>query len=123
MDSVAEESMPDLPSDLTNTTEDRHLGTARSHTDATLAASRGHSHTETASLAAQTPGLDRSRPLRDAGVRLASWMRERPGMLASILGGIFVAGVGTALAVKTGKRSLPSVKTSKLNLGRLRFWR
>jgi hypothetical protein len=55
---------------------------------------------ETASLPSQTPGLDKTRKVRDLAVRGASWARERPAAVIGVLGGLLVAGLGLFLALR-----------------------
>jgi hypothetical protein len=50
------------------------------------------------SLSEQTPGLDRTRRVRDLAMRPVSWAREQPALAASILGGLALIGLGTLLA-------------------------
>lgn len=48
--------------------------------------------TEVAPLSTQTPGLDKTRKIRDAAIRGAAWARERPLVVASIAVGFLALG-------------------------------
>jgi len=54
----------------------------------------------TASLTEQTPGLDKTRVARDTTMRGITWIRERPGVIAGVLGGLVVIGVGLYLGLR-----------------------
>jgi hypothetical protein len=53
------------------------------------------------SLTEQTPGLDATSKVRTYAMRPVSYARERPAVVASILGGLVVLGIGTWLAMRS----------------------
>lgn len=52
------------------------------------------------SLSEQTPGLDSTSKVRGLAMRPVAYARERPAVVASILGGLVVIGIGTWLAMR-----------------------
>jgi hypothetical protein len=53
------------------------------------------------SLSEQTPGLDKTSRVRSLAMRPVSYARERPAVVASIVGGLVVLGIGTWLAMRS----------------------
>jgi hypothetical protein len=56
-------------------------------------------------LSEQTPGLDRTRRVRNVAMRPVSYARERPAVVMSIVGGLVVLGIGTWLAMRSRRPS------------------
>lgn len=61
------------------------------------------------SLSEQTPGLENESKLnldkvKDYAQRPYFWLRNRPTIALSILGGLVVVGVGTFFAIRAGRR-------------------
>lgn len=52
------------------------------------------------SLTEQTPGLDKLQGLRDVAMRPVAYVRERPVMALSVLGGLVALGLGAWLAYR-----------------------
>ena len=57
------------------------------------------------SLSEQTPGMDKTSRIRNMAMRPVSYVRERPGISLSILGGLIVLGIGTYLALRPRRRT------------------
>jgi hypothetical protein len=58
------------------------------------------SRTMSPSLTEQTPGLDKTAPLRDRAMREVAWMRENRAVLSGIVGGLVAIGLGTWLVLR-----------------------
>jgi hypothetical protein len=87
--------MPDQPRDPRTRVDDLLAENTR-HPPGSVRERPGQSP----SLATQTPGLDPQEPARLAGIRAVAWIRERPGVVLGVLGGLAAAGAGLWLALR-----------------------
>ncbi len=89
----------DRPSDLQSNTTVPGMGATG------VGATYGSTGGMSPSLEEQTPGLDALSRVRDLAMRPVSWMRERPALGASIIGGLALIGIGSFLAFRSRRQS------------------